>query len=147
MQLVHRLVVFDKQGSREFVLDGSIYSVGRASGCDISLHCGFVSRYHATLIQVVKDDSFSYRLIDGNYQFVDGELVGKPSGNGLAVNGKKVQIHTLQHGDEITLGQVQMVYNAEPNRPPRGNPPWDPNPSSPRRPDPDAPGFGAKAVQ
>lgn len=147
MQRVHRLVVFDEKGNREFVLDGSIHSLGRDPDCDIPLPSGFVSRYHATLVRVTNEnDSCTYRLIDGNYKFIDGELVGQPSKNGLIVNGRRVQTHTLRHGDEIDLGRVQMVYYAEPDRPPRGNPPWNPNDYSPRKPYPDAPDFGAEAL-
>jgi pSer/pThr/pTyr-binding forkhead associated (FHA) protein len=147
MQSIHRLVVLDEKGSHEFVLDRPIYSVGRDPQCDITLNSGFASRYHATLIQQLhQTDIFSYRIVDGNYQFVDGELIGKPSVNGMWVNGRKQEIHYLRHGDEIILGLAEMVYYFEPPPSISDENPLDPNSYQPRKPYPFTPNFGTEAL-
>ncbi|NJN49200.1 MAG: FHA domain-containing protein [Alkalinema sp. RL_2_19] len=38
------------------------------------------------------------------YQIQDGDLAGKPSTNGIQINGKPQQIRLLQSGDVITFG-------------------------------------------
>lgn len=147
MQSIHRLVVVDETGSREFILDRPIYSVGRDPQCDIILNSRFTSRYHATLIQNLHQSGmFSYRIVDGNYQFVDGELIGKPSENGMWVNGQKQEIHYLRHGDEIILGLAEMVYYFKPHPSISDEDPPDPNSYSPRKPYPFTPDFRAEAL-
>ena len=55
------------------------------------------SLYHATLVQLPKDDNtFYYRIVDGN-------LKGKPSANGMLINGRKVPAHDLKNEDEIVF--------------------------------------------
>lgn len=103
--LLHLLLVQDDTGSREFILDQTLYSIGRDSRCTIRLVSQFVSRRHATLIQQAKEDGTYY------YQIVDGTLKGKPSANGLLINGRKLQTHILQAKDKIVFGpQVSAIY-------------------------------------
>ncbi|MEY3298822.1 MAG: hypothetical protein RLZZ597_2082 [Cyanobacteriota bacterium] len=99
------LIVEDSKGRREIVLDGSFYSIGRDPKCDIRLSSQFVSRHHATLVQLPKDDdTFYYRIVDGN-------LKGKPSANGMLINGRKLLAHDLMNEDEIVFGpQARAVY-------------------------------------
>ncbi|MBX2863313.1 MAG: FHA domain-containing protein [Leptolyngbyaceae cyanobacterium MAG.088] len=99
------LIVEDNQGKREIELDDPVYSVGRDVNCNVRLTSQFVSRYHATLVQLPNHDgSFYYRILDGN-------LKGKTSANGLLINGRKLQSHDLKNEDEIILGpQVRAVY-------------------------------------
>ncbi|HEY9806348.1 MAG TPA: FHA domain-containing protein [Candidatus Obscuribacterales bacterium] len=101
----HLLIIEDDKGRREFVLTNPIYSIGRDPKCDIRLISQFVSRRHATLVQLPHEDgSYYYRVVDGN-------LKGKPSANGLLVNGRKLQAHDLRNEDEIVFGpQVKAVY-------------------------------------
>jgi pSer/pThr/pTyr-binding forkhead associated (FHA) protein len=101
----HILILIDDQGQREFVLTEPLYSIGRNLQCDIRLVSQFVSRYHATLVQVPnEDESFSYTIVDG-----DGK--GKPSANGLLINGRKLQACKLVHEDSIIFGPtVSAVY-------------------------------------
>jgi pSer/pThr/pTyr-binding forkhead associated (FHA) protein len=50
---------------------------------------------------------------DGSYYYriVDGDIKGKPSANGLLINGRKLQAHDLQDEDEIVFGpQVRAIY-------------------------------------
>jgi pSer/pThr/pTyr-binding forkhead associated (FHA) protein len=66
----------------------------------------FVSRRHATLVQILNEDgTFHYRLVDGVPK-------GKPSSNGVMVNGRKVLACDLKDQDEISFGpQVRAVYH------------------------------------
>jgi len=51
-----------------------------------------------------EDGSYYYRIVDGN-------LKGKPSANGLLINGRKLQAHDLQDEDKIVFGpQVHAIY-------------------------------------
>mgnify|MGYP006266879873 FL=1 len=99
------LIVEDSKGRREIILDSSVYSIGRDPKCDIRLSSQFVSRHHATLVQLPKDDdSYYYRIVDGN-------LKGKPSANGMLINGRKFQAHDLKNEDEIVFGpQARAIY-------------------------------------
>lgn len=102
----HLLIIEDDKGRREFLLDGPLYSIGRDPKCDIRLISQFVSRRHATLLQVTNDDgsSFHYRIVDGNAK-------GRMSANGLLINGRKLQTHDLKNEDEIVFGpKVRAIY-------------------------------------
>jgi len=105
LQPNHLLIVEDDRGIQEIILDGPVYSIGREKGCDIRLSSQFVSRRHATLMQGVDKNGSQY------YRIVDGNLDGRPSANGLLVNGRKLQAHNLRHQDRIVFGpQVQAIY-------------------------------------
>jgi hypothetical protein len=101
----HLLIIEDDKGRREFILSSPVYSIGRDPQCDIRLVSQFVSRRHATLVQLANEDgSYHYRIVDGN-------LRGKPSANGLLINGRKLKAHDLQNDDEIIFGpQVHATY-------------------------------------
>lgn len=101
----HLLIIEDDKGRREFILDRSMYSIGRDPQCDVRLISQFVSRRHATVVQLPDGDGgCHYRIIDGN-------LKGKPSSNGILVNGQKAQAHDLKNEDEIVFGpQVRAIY-------------------------------------
>lgn len=105
MHQSHLLIIEDDKGRREFVLDGPTYAIGRDPSCDIRLVSQFVSRRHATLVQLVNDDgTYCYRIVDGN-------LKGKPSANGLVINERKRLAHDLQSEDEIVFGpNVRAIY-------------------------------------
>ena len=55
-----------------------------------------ISRQHAVLLRLprVDHEAHQFRIIDGNFQ-------GKPSTNGLLINGRPQMSHNLVHGDEI----------------------------------------------
>ena len=104
-QLNHILIIEDDQGRKELTLDAPIYSIGRDSQADIRLFSQFVSRRHATLIQSSRKDGSTY------YQIIDGDANGKPSANGLLINGCKLLDHELRNEDEIVFGpQVRAIY-------------------------------------
>ncbi|MEX0268495.1 FHA domain-containing protein [Leptolyngbyaceae cyanobacterium UHCC 1019] len=101
----HLLIIEDDKGRREFILTAPLYSIGRDPKCDIRLVSQFVSRRHATLVQLpTEDDSFYYRIVDGNAK-------GKVSANGLLINGRKLQAQDLKNEDEVVFGpQVRAIY-------------------------------------
>lgn len=101
----HLLIIEDDKGRREFILDAPLYSIGRDPKCDIRLISQFVSRRHATLVQLTNDNGvFYYRIVDGNAK-------GRMSANGLLVNGRKLQAHDLKNEDEIVFGpKVRAIY-------------------------------------
>lgn len=102
----HLLVLEDSQGRREFRLNSPVYSLGRDPKCDLRLFSQYVSRRHATLVQLTDDQGTYYRIVDGN-------LKGKPSANGIRVNGRKVQAYDLMDGDTVVFGpEVSATYYA-----------------------------------
>ncbi len=101
----HVLMVTDGKGQREILLRDETYSVGRGIQCNILLQSQFVSRHHATLFRRSQEDGNTY------YRIIDGDSEGKPSVNGLLVNGRKVRFHDLKDGDKVVFGpQVHAVY-------------------------------------
>jgi pSer/pThr/pTyr-binding forkhead associated (FHA) protein len=101
----HLFIIEDEKGRREYVLDAPVYSIGRDPKCDIRLVSQFVSRRHATLVQLPNEDGTYY------YRIVDGNLKGKASANGLMINGRKFHNHDLRNSDQIVFGpQVRAIY-------------------------------------
>ena len=101
----HLLIIEDDKGRKEFPLHESVYSIGRDPKSDIRLFSQFVSRRHATLVQRHREDGSLY------YRIVDGNLKGKPSANGLLINGRKLQAHDLEDEDEVVFGpRVSAKY-------------------------------------
>ncbi|MBD1861908.1 MULTISPECIES: tetratricopeptide repeat protein [Trichocoleus] len=105
-------VLEDEQGTREITLEKSSYSIGRDPKSDICLHSQFVSRQHATLLKILRDDGTYI------YQIVDGALGGKRSTNGLMINGRKHRAWDLAHDDVVVFGpQVRALYFTSPQPP------------------------------
>jgi len=101
----HLLIIEDDKGRKEFPLSSDVYSIGRDPKSDIRLFSQFVSRRHATLVRRHREDGSPY------YRIVDGNLKGKPSSNGLMINGRKLQAHDLEDEDEVVFGpQVSAKY-------------------------------------
>jgi type II secretory pathway predicted ATPase ExeA len=73
--------------------DGSI-SIGRASDNEMRLEAPYISRHHCRIVTV------------GTISTV--EDLG--SVNGIAVNGKVVKRHVLQHADQIVIGEHVLTY-------------------------------------
>ncbi|HAC62111.1 MAG TPA: hypothetical protein DCF68_00900 [Cyanothece sp. UBA12306] len=102
----HFLIIEDDKGRQQVLLKKSAYTIGRSPECDIRLRSQFVSRHHATFYRQENPDGSSY------YQIVDGDKHGKPSANGLLVNGSKHDSYNLKDGDEVVFGpQVFAVYH------------------------------------
>ena len=101
----HLLIVEDDKGRKEVVLKAPVYSIGRDAQCDIRLVSHFVSRRHATLVRLPRQDGTHY------YRIVDGDAKGKGSSNGLLINGRRMAAHDLENEDEIVFGpQVRAKY-------------------------------------
>ncbi len=102
----HLLLVHDDNGEHAVELHAASSSIGRDPRNSIVLHSREVSRQHAILLRVTQPgkEEHEFRLIDGNLQ-------GKPSTNGLFINGRQRTSHTLRHGDEVVFGvQVEARY-------------------------------------
>jgi pSer/pThr/pTyr-binding forkhead associated (FHA) protein len=101
----HLLIIEDDKGRREVPLDGDAYTIGRDARCDIRLISQFVSRHHATIVRTLDaSGAISYRI-------VDGDASGKPSANGLLINGLKRQVYDLENDDEVVFGpSVRAKY-------------------------------------
>ena len=103
----HLLIIEDDRGRKEFILERPIYSIGRDRDCDIRLASQFVSRRHATLVRLPKENNSNAHYS----RIVDGDAKGKASSNGIVVNGRKTPAHDLRNEDEIVFGpQVRAIY-------------------------------------
>jgi hypothetical protein len=74
--------------------------VGRATGCELHIDSTSVSRHHALLLKGTRD------LI----------IEDLNSTNGVVVNGRKVSRQLLNHGDLVTIGDVQFRVGLKPAR-------------------------------
>jgi Ca-activated chloride channel homolog len=70
--------------------------IGRSRGCDIVIQSSAISRQHATIFP-----------LDGDFFITD---LGSTSG--VMVNGRLVDVHRLQAGDEIRLGDRLIVFRS-----------------------------------
>lgn len=102
----HTVVLTDGSTEQTFVLTKDLYLIGRDISCDMRLHSGFVSRCHAHLRFRLHDDGHT------GYEIIDGDLHGKPSKNGLILDGgTPVKRHNLRHGDIITFApEAHLLY-------------------------------------
>lgn len=75
-------------------------SVGRAQDNDVTVHGGWVSRYHCQVIHVA-----------GVWCVTDSD-----SSNGTYLNGERLpanQGHVLNNGDVVNIGGVDVVFECE----------------------------------
>jgi pSer/pThr/pTyr-binding forkhead associated (FHA) protein len=102
----HLLVVDDDNGRRSIALDAATYSLGRDQTNAIVLESKSVSRQHALLLRLPVPETAGYR-----YRLVDGNSEGRPSVNGVMVNGKRCSSRNLTNGDVIVFGlHVKAAY-------------------------------------
>ena len=102
----HFLIITENESRRAVELDEASSSIGRDSGNSITIDSYEVSRQHAMLLRVTRPGKTEYM-----FRITDGNLQGKPSTNGLFVNGKRTDSCILRHGDEIILGtKVSAQY-------------------------------------
>jgi len=105
------LILEDDWGRREILLERDQYLIGRDPKSDICLHSQFASRHHAVLTRIELGNG---RCV---YQIVDGDMDGKPSTNGLLINGQKLRIWELKAEDVVVFGpRVQIIYRLAPIR-------------------------------
>ena len=81
-------------GRDNFQLDKSVINIGRHSENNLILNEPHVSRHHAQL-----------RAIDNKYVIFDVGSTG-----GLLINGKSITQATLQSGDVIRIGMINLIY-------------------------------------
>lgn len=80
------------------LLDEDLVRIGRESNCQIQMKERFVSRVHATVQRLTTEAGVICHLRDGDDQ-------GKPSSNGVFVNGNRLQTsHRLKDEDWIQMG-------------------------------------------
>jgi pSer/pThr/pTyr-binding forkhead associated (FHA) protein len=103
----HVLVIFDGPEPREVLLNAATYAIGRDKRNSIVIPNSDISRQHALLLRVPVPEQRTYR-----YRIIDGNISGKPSLNGVSVNGISQSNYELQSGDKILLGgSVQAEYS------------------------------------
>lgn len=84
---------------RSFSLEDRVrVSIGRGDNCDLTLKSQSVSRHHATILRFHR----RYVIRDNGSRF------------GTLVNGQKQQMAFLNHGDELTFGKVNIVFEESP---------------------------------
>lgn len=81
-------------GRDNFPLEKSVINIGRHSDNDLIINEPHVSRHHAQL-----------RAINNRYVIFDVGSTG-----GLLINGKSITQATLQSGDVIKIGLVNLIY-------------------------------------
>jgi hypothetical protein len=83
-------------GDRRIALGADVVAIGRLPTCEIPIDDPRASRQHAE----IRPDADGYTLVD------------LQSMNGTVVNGLPIKEHTLVDGDEITIGQTSMRFDA-----------------------------------
>ena len=81
----------------EFPLKSEQNVIGRGNRCEVRIKHPGISASHA-LIRITKEATTVEDL---------------GSTNGTRVNGKRVQVHVLRHGDQIGVGRERLMYFAE----------------------------------
>jgi predicted component of type VI protein secretion system len=81
----------------EFPLKTEQNVIGRGNRCEVRIKHPGISTSHA-LIRITKEATTVEDL---------------GSTNGTRVNGKRVQVHVLRHGDQIGVGRERLMYFAE----------------------------------
>ena len=100
----HILIINDTRGTRAIELHEASSSIGRDPENSIILHSYEVSRQHAMLLRVMNPGQLEYKFC-----ITDGNLQGKPSTNGVYINGRRVQSQVLRSGDEIVFSTDASV--------------------------------------
>jgi pSer/pThr/pTyr-binding forkhead associated (FHA) protein len=101
----HMLIIHDGNGRRVVQLEDVAYSVGRDTSNAIILDGESISRQHALLVRLpVPQKGYRYRILDGNSE-------GKPSANGIYINGERRSMHELSKGDIVRFGnEIKATY-------------------------------------
>ena len=91
------VLISGASAGQEFQLDGKPLTIGRGPGVDVALDDATMSRQHAA----IEYSREGFRIRD----------LG--STNGLTVNGERVQIGELDHGDSFKIGNQQFQLLVE----------------------------------
>lgn len=81
----------------EFKDDVERIRVGRSEDCEVTIDNLGVSRYHCEIVR--KDNFYVLRDLRSN--------------NGTFVNGRRLDTHNLNDGDEISIGKFMLTYAGE----------------------------------
>ncbi len=88
--------VSDPFNGVKFELNKRKLIVGRKPDCDINLNESSVSATHAELV----NDAGQWKVVN---------LL---SSNGTFINGKKIAVESLKHGDKVSFGRAEFVFKA-----------------------------------
>jgi hypothetical protein len=94
-------LVIGESGSDMLPLAGQMTRIGRHPDNDIRLPDGAVHRYHAVIERTADDE------------FVITDLSGK-DGNGVRINGERLERAHLVDGDVIELGRTRLKFESVP---------------------------------
>ena len=83
-------------GGIEIPINTEYFTIGKNSGCNVSLNELFVKDTHASIV----------RQGDGNYRIINTGSFFKPT----KVNGRKIHERILKSGDVIQIGSHKMVF-------------------------------------
>jgi pSer/pThr/pTyr-binding forkhead associated (FHA) protein len=101
----HVLVINDGK-RRAIALEAAAYSLGRDSSNAIVLNVDTISRQHAMLLRLPVPGTRQYR-----YRVIDGNTQGKPSANGVFINGTPCRSQEIENGDIVRFGHtVEASY-------------------------------------
>ncbi|MHC4199933.1 MAG: FHA domain-containing protein, partial [Planctomycetota bacterium] len=89
-----RLILQHQGHKSEYPISGDMM-IGRQATNDIVVLAEKASRQHAKIIAK-----------GGKYAVEDLK-----SANGTLVNGKKIKLHRLKHGDEISIGEAVLTFH------------------------------------
>ena len=89
-----KLLIFEKNGIREFELLDEEVQIGRELDNNLRISDPSVSRYHAVLKRTPK----GYSIHDTN------------SSNGIVIKGAKITQALLGDGDQFELGQIHITF-------------------------------------
>lgn len=103
----YHLLSIQMSGSEQVILlESSTYSIGRHEANSIVLNSSAISRHHATLLRFSDPKTKKYY-----FRIVDGDLNGKPSLNGISVNGRRCSSHDLKNQDIIDFSEdIKITY-------------------------------------
>jgi pSer/pThr/pTyr-binding forkhead associated (FHA) protein len=88
------LVLLDDEQPIKYPLYKNVMTIGRSEQADIQINSDFISRVHARLVSSADD-------------VVVEDVDSK---NGIRVNSRPVERHTLRHGDVIWLGKLRFTF-------------------------------------
>ena len=89
------LTVLDHINHERINLEPGTVFIGRARDNDVKFQDKLISAHHAKIVT----------CFEASY------IEDLSSTNGTFINGKRVKMHTLHPGDEITVGHRRMVVN------------------------------------
>ena len=101
------LLLEDDSNCSFIQLVDDMYTIGRDLDNKICLRSQFSSRFHAVIRRLMTETG------EVVFEIQDGSIKGKPSTNGISVNGKRVTRAFLNHQDLIVFGpRAKAIFTA-----------------------------------